>query len=65
MSFLEPPVKRPICAVCNKPVDDIRSMHNLLELVIYYKVSCHGDTETIKLDELTMFDKAFTKPELK
>ena len=71
MSSLKSLIQRPICAVCNKLVDDIRSMYDPMRDVIHYRVWCHGSTEQDTLDAATMegsisveFGKAFTKPEL-
>lgn len=70
MSALNPFLKPPICAVCDKPVDQIEAFHDPVMDLMHYKVSCHGDTERTTLSALTMIDsitiefvKAFTKPE--
>ncbi len=54
---------RPICDVCNRPVDEIRfhyGLRGLLNGSLTFEVRCHGSRETTTLTEndLRVFDQA-------
>jgi len=59
----------PICTVCNKPVDSIENMHDIVTLEIVWVVRCHGQSEEARLGQEYIeargfgglsFSKAFT-----
>lgn len=44
-------IERPICAVCNKPVDWIGKEMSHVNSSIVFTVKCHGETETSELTD--------------
>lgn len=56
----------PVCALCNKPVEAVQTMHHPAYQGRIYRVYCHGKYEDQVLDDLTIvasdqitFGKAF------
>ena len=49
-------VQPPICDVCGKPVDKIVSMRDAFEEVVAFRVFCHGEQETVRLDLMDLRD---------
>ena len=42
------------CAICKKPVDRVERIENLERDSLFYKVYCHGDTDTCEIDRHTI-----------
>jgi len=46
----------PICAICNKPVEKVESMYDLILCAKRFRVYCHGDMEEAMLDDTIIED---------
>lgn len=42
---------KPICAVCNKPVDEVIVVRSAFEPVRRFRVVCHGQSEEFEMPE--------------
>lgn len=49
-------VPPPICDRCQKPVDKIVSMRDGFREVVAFRVFCHGEEETVRLDLMDLHD---------
>jgi hypothetical protein len=65
-------ITRPMCAVCNKPVDSIIRISDVLGLRTEFRVYCHGKVEQEFIGDEAIedgleieFGWAFTKAKLK
>lgn len=42
---------RPTCAICEKPVDEVRIKRDMLRHKYLVQVYCHGDSENVYLED--------------
>lgn len=56
-AFIQPTF--PICAICNKPVDELTTTDNPPDRTFVITASCHGETETVAVPWTQIADAAY------